>query len=1496
MNGQSEISVNAPSLPKGGGAIQSIGKGADSIGPNGAATYEIALPISPGRDFAPSLALSYQSSAGNSVFGIGWAISLPVVARRTSKGVPTYTQDDEIVGPGGVVWLPERDTNGALVELQISKYNELQLDTAYSVVRHFPRVERTFERIEHWSSETDKAGFWLIHGADGSLHLYGKNASSRRADPLSANRVAEWLLEESMNAHGEHIVYRYKPEVNNEGPTAQRYLSDVCYGNFAADAHLYSWKEERLKTVEWHFEMLFDYGERSIGYTGKPSYTAQQWLRREDSFSSFAYGFELRTERLCHQVLMFHRFPCELGVDPVLVRRLLLEYRQTPLGYHHLCAAHEQAFSESATADNHPPVEFSYSPFNLNFSGQRWQPFDHMPGFNDGQRYQLVDLYGEGLPGILYASDNAWLYREPTRAKGKQEAVAYGQWHTLPAIPMSSATKKSLSDLTGDGRLDWVISRPGLHGVFSLNPDRTWSNFAAFSQFPLEFFNLEGQLADLTGQGFSDLTLIGPRSVRLYTNQREGGFAAAREVPRALHDDSLPVLRPSPAELVAFSDVLGSGQQHLVRIRHNEVKCWPNMGHGRFGNGIVLGSLNIARETFDASRIRLADLDGSGATDLIYLDADHAQIFMNRCGNGFDAPIVLPWPASVKYDRLCQVSVADLQGLGCSSLILSSTHEATRHWRYDFISAKPYLLTGTNNNMGAAISIDYRSSAQEWLDEKEEELKADRPPICHVPFALPVVSKLTRLDEITGNRSNQSFSYRKGYYDGIEREFRGFGLLEHTDREETEGSIDGAAFTPSFLQRRWFHTGQNIDMPRTRYNRADKQAVPLGKTLLCQYSADIGSDTLIQTPDELTILEMARALSGYPLRTELFGLDKRSKTRTLYSIEENRFLIRQLQPRGIYQRYARLLPLQLEAIRYQYENVADDPQCQHTINLQHDAYGALTHSLNVHYARRKTVDDTPPYSDEDPQKWWRDAHDPEQQFYYLTETRAAFIHLDQVQGWRLGLPYRQRINGLKFPKLPETDGLTAKGITYEKLVTLVTSAMWMDRCVLTGLSVQRYRHASNPQTLPDGIASFEALIDHVETAELDRTAFSAFDVLPQASRPKGGLLERSGYQRMSDFFPECSTTKLWSVKSAFVTYAAVEGFYRPKTFQPSKSLGVTELRYDNRYCFITEFKGPDRCITKANHDYRTFQPKSISDPNGNVQEGLYNGFGQLLVSSFHRYTNNKLVGFKPVTEYQRPAFESPENAITQEKAALQNAASASYYAPMSWMGRVSDAALADPAWLNRCVSNHDLLPTGHIRSSARTRLANLQRPSVDDDTLQNELAAAPREPVHMAVLVCDRFPDDDQKQIRLSVTDFDGFGRMLQNKQKVEPGIAFVVNDQGQLTSEGTALRQQATAQRWRVSERVEYSDKGLPIRIYRPYFADQHRYVDDASLRAHGCHDEQFYDPLERLACTRLAKQNGVSPMRRYTRHPWYTVYEDENDTLEEVMSELAKTTGGEA
>ncbi|ECQ8035213.1 SPI-2 type III secretion system effector NAD(+)--protein-arginine ADP-ribosyltransferase SpvB, partial [Salmonella enterica] len=96
--------------------------------------------------------------------------------------------------------------------------------------------------------------------------------------------------------------------------------------------------------VQWLFTLVFDYGERGVDPQVPPAFTAQNsWLARQDPFSLYNYGFEIRLHRLCRQVLMFHHFPDELGEADTLVSRLLLEYDENPI-LTQLCAARTLAY------------------------------------------------------------------------------------------------------------------------------------------------------------------------------------------------------------------------------------------------------------------------------------------------------------------------------------------------------------------------------------------------------------------------------------------------------------------------------------------------------------------------------------------------------------------------------------------------------------------------------------------------------------------------------------------------------------------------------------------------------------------------------------------------------------------------------------------------------------------------------------------------------------------------------------------------------------------------------------------------------------------------------------------------------------------------------------------------------------------------------------------------------------------------------------------------
>lgn len=1553
MQPQDSLLVSTPNLPKGGGAIQSIGKGWSAVGATGAATFTLGLPISPGRGFTPALALSYSSAGGKTEFGQGWSISLPVIARRTSKGVPAYADDDEFVTPANEVLLPERDASGNLnTRTAVSWFRGQDLGGTYRVQRYFPRVHGDGARWESWRSERE--WFWLVHDSDGTLHVYGK--TTRTSDVEGGiERIAEWQLEESVSPHGEHILYEYRHE-DGEGlqpadelrdHSRRQYPTRVRYGNTRADQCPFLLQPDPSGASSWHFDLVFDYGARAMGGDEIPGYDeAHAWPVRADPYAGFAYGFEVRTLRLCRQVLMFHTFAPttsslqakdgrrveirSLDKEPVLVSRLLLEYDSDAV-LSRLVAAHAMGYGKEGDIKRLPPMEFRHIPF-AGAKVARFEPFAALTDSKGVQSerpvrepYQLVDLYGEGLPGVLVQDERGWWYREPERdaASSDADAVAYRQPSLLAQIPVAhgqgTSTRQWLADLTGDGKLDWIVARPGMAGFFTMHPDRRWSTFVPFGAFPMEFFHPRGQLADLMNVGLSDFAMIGTRSVRLYANERSNGFARAVEVG---HDeDALPAFNDDRRALIAFSDVLGSGQQHLVEIRHDQLSVWPNLGRGRFGRRLVFSALPFDAADFDPSCIRLADLDGSGAMDLIYLSSDRLQVFMNQSGNGLAAPVDVPWPEGVRYERLCELSAADLQGLGCASLVLTIPHMVPRHWRCDFVKAKPYLIDATDNNMGAESAVAYRSSAQEWLDAKAQKLAAGDPAVSYMPFPIHVVSVHRQIDQISGNVLSQCYQYRDGYYDGEEREFRGFGLLIQTDQEASTGQ-DGGVVSPPQLTKTWYHVGDFLDPGRDGFDDRDDQAIRPGSTLCSNYEASKG-DVIVRNWDEATRADAARTLSGMLRRVEVYGIEPGAPD-IPFSTMETRYLVRRLRARDAHRRYSEMQSLVAETISYRYERDFGDPQCRQSMGLTWDRHGGATHGLAIYHARRSGA--TPPFDPSMPdyphhRRWWDDSQDETQRAYYVTETKAQSIHLDRADSdyWRLHLPYRTRSRACVI----ERADLAIEDLSYERVLAPESSLADAD-FVLAGQSLQRYKNGEDGDC-KEGEASFEGLADYLETAELDNAALQAYKGVLSHDELEAKLVE-AGYHRMPRFDPSDdpvgqgrghrsslpAADELWSVRRGFATYAGLNGFFKVVAFRPTQSVGITEYRYDPYWLFPSMVIAPDGCTTIAEYDYRSLQPSRISDPNRTISEARYDALGALMATSIHGTEFGQPMGFEPLSEYQRD-IDTPEAALKDPKAAIQEAATAYFLDAFSWMPKLSPS-------LRQAIEGRTnvMLLDDRLRAWARWRMTTEDAANLPP-TLRAEWLSLPRQPMHAASLIADQFThvaelprhprhvdaakaprwERPEKQIRISITAFDGFGRVLQSKQKVPPGTAYKTTDGVLDVVDGKPVEVYAET-RWRVSEPVEYNNKGLPMRVYRPYFADTPLTIRDQGFRAVAYCDRQHYDALGRPTMTLTARSEpGAFGMRRIAYYPWYTVSEDENDTASEVeamRSGQASASGSQA
>lgn len=195
---------------------------------------------------------------------------------------------------------------------------------------------------------------------------------------------------------------------------------------------------------------------------------------------------------------------------PALVRRLQLHYDQQAIVSQLIRC--RQLAHDGNNSLLLPPIEFDYQLFGPP-PAQDWQPLIEFNSMKDQQQYYLVDLYGEGIAGILYQDNYAWYYRDQIRGQSQTDEITYSPPQQLPNIP-TLLNGGTLMDINGDGRLEWFVNQINISGYYAQHPDRSWSDFIPLLAIPTELQNNQAQFADITGAGLADITLIGPKSVR----------------------------------------------------------------------------------------------------------------------------------------------------------------------------------------------------------------------------------------------------------------------------------------------------------------------------------------------------------------------------------------------------------------------------------------------------------------------------------------------------------------------------------------------------------------------------------------------------------------------------------------------------------------------------------------------------------------------------------------------------------------------------------------------------------------------------------------------------------------------------------------------------------------------------------------------------------------------------------------------------------------------
>jgi len=1019
----SNFLVSAPtlSLPKGGGAIRGIGEKFSANPVTGTGTMSVPIATSPGRSgFGPQLSLSYDSGAGQGPFGLGWSLSLPAISRKTDRGLPRYLDDvdsDTFILAGAEDLVPVLDAaTGKRPQdpsVQVS-------GRSYWLRRYRPRIEGLFARIERWQSVDDPADlFWRTISRDNVTSWFGRTPESRVLDPDHPAHVFQWMLCETHDDKGNVAVYRYQPEDGagvdrtqsfeanrpvRTGPRrhAATYIARILYGNRTPYLPTLSpadtaWPAPVEDADDWMFEVLFDYGQYPAmdGPLHPEVVISGAWPVRPDPFSTHRAGFEVRTWRLCRRVLMRHHFPGEPTAGAhCLVKSTDFEYGPaTPWdlrapeqpGYATLRTVTHRSYQRGPLPDGAPPgyhwremppVGFTYSRPVVGTAVQRIAAKDlpNLPVGTQGPGYQWVDLDGEGLSGVLTEQAGAWHYAA-NRGNGRfapTRVVA-----PLPATAALASGSQQLMDLAGDGEIELVDFSGPTPGFHERDRDAGWKRHVPFANLPqIDWQDPNLRFVDLTGDGHADALVTEHEVFTWYASLEERGFAPAQRTRPGHDEEAGPrVVFHDGAQTLFLADMCGDGLTDLVRIRNGEVCYWPNQGYGRFGRKVTMGNAPRfdAPDQFDPQRLRLADIDGSGPIDLIYLGPQGARLYFNRGGNSFSHGQEVPLPVATA--NLGAVQVTDLLGTGTACLVWNSNlpADATHPVRYVDLMAegKPHLLTKVDNHLGATTEIEYTPSTRFYMDD----LAAGTPWATRLPFPVHCVSRVIVRDQWRGTAFISRTSYHHGHFDGVEREFRGFGRVEQVD-EESFG--DPSLDQPPVKTITWFHTGAGQDRRRILTQFASEYFPQrYAERLRDPADPDGFQERPLPEPELPAGMsaeergEALRACKGMVLRQEVYELEgagspgvggERSPVR-LFSAATHNCRIERLQLRGG-NRHAVFLVTESEAITYHYElalpadgsPLKPDPRIAHTLNLRHDEYGNLQQGVSIGYPRWKPGD------------------------------------------------------------------------------------------------------------------------------------------------------------------------------------------------------------------------------------------------------------------------------------------------------------------------------------------------------------------------------------------------------------------------------------------------------------------------------------------------------------------------------------------------------------
>jgi RHS repeat-associated protein len=686
--------------------------GTFDVGATGAATYTIPIAVPPGTaGLAPNLSLGYSSQSGNGILGFGWSLSgLPSIARcpRTMAqdgvhGGVNYDANDRFCLNGQRLLVINGGTYGA----DGSEYR--------TEIESFSRV------IAHNVAGVTGPGWFEVHTKSGQIIELGNTADSRvLATGTSTARV--WAADKISDLAGNYLAVAYV----NDTVNGQYYPDHILYtGNTAAATAPYN-------------SVYFSYTTRSdvtpLYHAGSMMQTTKLLSDIKTYTNTTGTGTAVTDYKLAYQ----------LGNAPY--SQLASLTRCDGAG---TCLAPTSFGWQTATTwpgrivvDSTPPTSvgaaIAFVPYD--FNGDGLPDAVDRPGVPGYCPLLYVDTPGTGFVPSGMTESYGGLPPKPACLE------------TSPPIP--PLPSGAVGDFNGDGLADMT--------EWSINPDCICvllnDGAGHFSEAPVgDIPMLPGYGADYDGDGRDDF-INSDYTNGTYTiefSRGDGSFVAGPvhaiggtagnpalpfDMPRGDFDGDgcIDLAFENGANEIQYScqpavpsvaipnfynvsnvysgDFNGDGLTDFVSVPNN-----GSVGSLYLSTGIsflqsALAGVKCGGPTgcLPLNQYFVGDFDGDGKMDLLMVEQEDFKVFTwngTTLSVALTVNVELPQPNCNDYCTKPgwngMLEVGDMDGDGCTDLVVYQPFMPTISWYYKFGCHPPLLMTSISNGIGASTTISY---------------------------------------------------------------------------------------------------------------------------------------------------------------------------------------------------------------------------------------------------------------------------------------------------------------------------------------------------------------------------------------------------------------------------------------------------------------------------------------------------------------------------------------------------------------------------------------------------------------------------------------------------------------------------------------------------------------------------------------------------------------------------------------------------------------------